>query len=110
MLTNLLLFWAGIATLAFSVAMILYRQTRKELRQANKYFDDQVHKTTEASIRYNRQLEVRHDAIKRLLHNKYAPETLSFFTHMSDPSSHIPDSVFEKVDAYQDFIAKKTKE
>lgn len=110
MLTNLLLFWAGIATLAFSVAMILYRQTRKELRQANKYFDDQVHKTTEASIRYNRQLDVRHDAIKKLLTNYYAPETLTFFAHLVDPSSHIPDNIFEKVDSYQGFIMRKKKE
>lgn len=73
-------------------------------------FNQQLNTTAQSTQKYNRQLEVRHDAIKRLLHEKYEPETLDFFIHLSDPSSHIPDSVFEKVDSYQEFIVKKKKE
>lgn len=101
---------AAVVLLAFIILLSLFLNARKDLRQANKYFDDQVHKTTEASVKYNRQLEVRNDAIKKLLRGQYAPETITFFTHLTDPSSHIPDNIFEKVDAYQGFISKKKKE
>lgn len=79
MLTNLLLFWAGIATLAFSIAMILYRNARKDIRKHIEQNTEQSRRHMELSQKFNRQLEVRHNAIKHLLHEKYEPETLAFW-------------------------------
>lgn len=82
----------------------------RRIRELQKQNVEQSRRHMELSQKFNRQLEVRHDAIKRLLHEKYEPETLAFFIHLTDPSSHIPDNIFEKVDSYQEHIVKKKKE
>ena len=97
----------AVLTLVFIILLSLLLNARKVIQDCNKRLDDQSNRTAEAAQKYNRQLEVRHAAIKQLLHGNYEVETMDFFAHLSDPSSHIPDSVFEKVDAYQTFIVKK---
>lgn len=105
-----LVIWASVCTLAFITVLCLLKRAIRMGREADSRLNNHLHTTAEAAQKYNRQLEVRHDAIKKLLRGQYAPETVTFFTHLTDPSSHIPDNIFEKVDAYQGFISKKNKE
>lgn len=110
MIVNLLLFWAGLSTLAFSIAAILCRKARREARSNYENYKSVSISSDNRMHEQSRQLEVRHDAIKKLLTNYYTPETMAFFSHLVAPSSHIPDNIFEKVDAHQDFSSKKKKE
>jgi hypothetical protein len=100
----------GLVALAFIILLSLFLNTRKAVREHIKVNTDQASRHADLAMKFNRQLEVRHDAIKKLLGHAYNTETQDFFKHMTDPSSHIPDSVFEKVEAYQNFITKRKKD
>jgi len=110
-MTPIVMFIVGTVDLALVVVLLtLLVKANKRIHACYRENEDQLRRHAEVCSKLNRQLEVRHAAIKFLLHKKYEPETLAFFIHMSDPSSHIPDSVFERVDSYQEFIVKKKKE
>jgi hypothetical protein len=89
----------------------LLGNAHRRIRELQKQNEHQANRHAEACHNYGRQVELRNGVIKNLLHEKLAPETLAFFIHLSDPSSHIPDSVFDKVASYQEHVvAKKKKE
>lgn len=95
---------------AFIIVLSLLLNARKVIRGLHRENDNQVNRHSEACHKYGQQIEKRNGVIKTLLHERLEPETLDFFIHLTDPSSHIPDNIFEKVDSYQEHIAKKNKD
>jgi hypothetical protein len=100
----------GVFLLAFIVVISLLLNSRKEVRRMQQELDNREVRHGEERVGYNRQVDLRNEYVKKLLHENLDPETLSFFIHLTDFGSHIPDHIFEKVSAYQEFIAKKKKE
>jgi len=102
---------AGAAVTGVVILLLYYLlSARKNIRRLTERLTEVSQKRSEDSQKSNQQLNMRNDTIKRLLHEQYEPETLAFFIHLTNSSSYIPDSVFDKVEAHQAFIMKKKRE
>ena len=109
-MTPIVMFIVGTVDLALVVVLLtLLVKANKRIHACYRENENQMRRHSEHCTKYSQRVEKRNEVIKLLLHEKYEPETRAFFIHMSDPSSHIPDSIFEKVDSYQEYIEVKKK-